>query len=233
MTTSVASRRRSLVRAHVAMGAAAAALAVVIFLALELSTEVWSAPPGQRKADGFHWRYNVATGSVALVLLTATMAIGPLRIIVRGRKPAVHLPLRRVVGIWTAIAAAFHVAGGSTIHAEMPRLWEPFTRIVPERGNLVDVFGIAFWAGLAAFVIVAVLGLTSRDGAMRRLGSRRWKRLHRLSYVAAGFVVLHVSAMQYAEGRGLRHASLSFAVLAVLVAAPAAGFVALRRRAAD
>ena len=62
-------RERDWVLRHVLVGTGAVALAIVVFLVLELSTEVWGSN-NERKADGFHWRYNVATGTVALVLLT-------------------------------------------------------------------------------------------------------------------------------------------------------------------
>ena len=44
--------------------------------------------------------------------------------------------------------------------------------------------------GLAAFAILLALALTSTDAAVRRLG-RNWRRLHRLTYLAAVLVVLH------------------------------------------
>ncbi|HUH38442.1 MAG TPA: protein-methionine-sulfoxide reductase heme-binding subunit MsrQ [Spongiibacteraceae bacterium] len=44
--------------------------------------------------------------------------------------------------------------------------------------------------GLAAWLMLTPLALTSTDGMVRRLG-RRWKRLHRLIYPAAILVILH------------------------------------------
>jgi sulfoxide reductase heme-binding subunit YedZ len=45
--------------------------------------------------------------------------------------------------------------------------------------------------GFAAFLTLAPLALTSTDRAVKRLGFRRWKRLHRLVYVAAVLGVVH------------------------------------------
>ena len=45
-------------------------------------------------------------------------------------------------------------------------------------------------AGFAAFVLLIPLAVTSTRGWIRRLG-RRWQRLHRIVYVAAGLGVLH------------------------------------------
>ena len=45
-------------------------------------------------------------------------------------------------------------------------------------------------AGFAAFVLLIPLAVTSTRGWIRRLG-RRWQRLHRIVYLAAGLGVLH------------------------------------------
>jgi methionine sulfoxide reductase heme-binding subunit len=45
--------------------------------------------------------------------------------------------------------------------------------------------------GLGAFVILLVLATTSFNAAVRWLGARHWKWLHRLVYVAAALVVYH------------------------------------------
>src|SRR5690606_32903380 len=45
--------------------------------------------------------------------------------------------------------------------------------------------------GLLALVLLLPLALTSTRRAVTRLGFRRWRRLHRLAYVAAALGVLH------------------------------------------
>jgi len=45
--------------------------------------------------------------------------------------------------------------------------------------------------GFAAFVLLIPLAVTSNDRAVKRLGFRRWKRIHRLVYVAAVLGVIH------------------------------------------
>lgn len=45
--------------------------------------------------------------------------------------------------------------------------------------------------GFAALVLLAPLALTSTDRWVKRLGFRRWKRLHRLAYLAAVLGVVH------------------------------------------
>lgn len=45
--------------------------------------------------------------------------------------------------------------------------------------------------GFLAFLLLMPMALTSTDRWVRRLGFVKWKRLHRLSYVAAVFGVIH------------------------------------------
>jgi len=52
--------------------------------------------------------------------------------------------------------------------------------------------GWALLLGLAALVIVLMLGATAWDGAVRGLGQRRWKRLHRVVYLAGVLVFIHL-----------------------------------------
>lgn len=55
--------------------------------------------------------------------------------------------------------------------------------------------------GLLAWLLLAPLAATSFNAAVRRLGAARWKRLHRLVYVAAPLAVLHFYWMRAAKGR--------------------------------
>jgi sulfoxide reductase heme-binding subunit YedZ len=45
--------------------------------------------------------------------------------------------------------------------------------------------------GFLAFVLLVPLAITSTAGMLKRLGFARWKRLHRLAYVAASLGVVH------------------------------------------
>lgn len=45
--------------------------------------------------------------------------------------------------------------------------------------------------GFAALLMMTALGLTSTDGMVRRLGSARWNRLHKLTYFVAILAVVH------------------------------------------
>jgi sulfoxide reductase heme-binding subunit YedZ len=45
--------------------------------------------------------------------------------------------------------------------------------------------------GFVALLILTAMAITSTDGMIRRLGGRRWRRLHRLVYIAALLGVVH------------------------------------------
>jgi sulfoxide reductase heme-binding subunit YedZ len=45
--------------------------------------------------------------------------------------------------------------------------------------------------GFSAFLILLTLAVTSPAAMVRRLGGKRWQRLHRAIYLAAGLGVLH------------------------------------------
>ena len=84
-------------------------------------------------------------------------------------------------------------------------------------------------AGFAAFVLLIPLAVTSTTGWIRRLGGRRWARLHRLVYVAAVLGVVHF--LWLIKGNDIREPLVYAAVLAVLLAArvPAWRAAAARR----
>jgi len=73
-------------------------------------------------------RLSFSSAYPALVLLTATLLIGPLKILV-GRRLAVSMDFRRDIGIWAGLVGLFHVWLGSVcICADGPG-YIIFTRI--------------------------------------------------------------------------------------------------------
>lgn len=118
-----------------------------------------------------------ATGLWALRLLLASLAITPLR---RWVGWNVLAPYRRTLGLLSFGYAVAHAAVFAFFDhgLDVPAMLED----VVERPYIT--------AGTTAFVCLLPLALTSTRGWIRRLG-RRWRRLHRLAYVAATAGVLH------------------------------------------
>ncbi|MGD2083248.1 MAG: protein-methionine-sulfoxide reductase heme-binding subunit MsrQ [Chromatiales bacterium] len=117
------------------------------------------------------------TGDWALRLLLATLAVSPL-----GRLTgwAGLDRLRRMLGLLAFTYAALHVL----VWVGLDQRWS-----LSGMGEaLVERPYIAL--GLAAFVLMLPLAVTSTRGWRRRLGAG-WRRLHRLVFPAAGAAVLH------------------------------------------
>lgn len=119
-----------------------------------------------------------STGFTALWLLIGSLAMTPLR---RITGMAGWTTLRRPLGLWAFWYAVLHLACYLVFdHSFM--LGEIAEDIV-ERPYIT--------VGFAAFVMLLVLAITSPKRMMKRLGGRRWKRVHRLVYPAAILAAVH------------------------------------------
>lgn len=117
------------------------------------------------------------TGAVALFLLMLSLACTPLYTFFRIRQV---VSLRRPLGLYAFMYAFLH--------------WLVFVGIdYGFRLDLIqrDVLAKRYiQAGLASFVILVPLAMTSTKGWIKRLG-KNWKHLHRLVYLAAVLAVVH------------------------------------------
>src|SRR5207302_9167878 len=60
------------------------------------------------------------------------------------------------------------------------------------RGIAKDVLKHKFiFLGMATWLLLLPLAITSTEGWKKRLGFRRWKRLHRVVYLAGGLAAFH------------------------------------------
>jgi sulfoxide reductase heme-binding subunit YedZ len=116
-------------------------------------------------------------GYWALMLLLTSLAITPLRRI--GRFAALA-DVRRLIGVGAFAYAAAHI---SLFLAD--QMFD-FTKAVTEIASRIYLI-IGFTALLGLFTLAA----TSTDGMARRLGGRRWRRLHQASYVIALLALVH------------------------------------------
>lgn len=118
------------------------------------------------------------TGRWTLRLLLITLAITPLRRI-PGLSPLIRF--RRMLGLFTFFYGVLHGLHYFGVDAQ----WN--VQVITE--DLT--FRRFFIAGAAALLLMAPLALTSTDSAIRRLGGKRWQRLHRLVYVSAVAAITH------------------------------------------
>jgi len=117
-------------------------------------------------------------GLTALVFLVASLACTPAKILFGWTWP---LRIRRMLGVYAAVYASLHVLTYGVLDQGLD--WAAITKDVLERKFI--------FVGAATFVLLVPLALTSTNGAVRRLGFARWKRLHRLAYAAGVLGCLH------------------------------------------
>lgn len=137
-------------------------------------------------------RWNRATADASIVLLSATMALGPLAKL----WPAwAHLlPFRRELGVHAVLLAFVHTA----IILEGWVEWN-LARLVgfefhPGLGQYVMVqhgFGLANLVGVLALAYGLTLVATSNNRAVRFLGGPVWKFLQRGAYLLWALVLVH------------------------------------------
>lgn len=117
-------------------------------------------------------------GLLALIFLLATLALTPLRRLTGWPWP---IRIRRMTGLFAFFYAALHFTCYLAIDQgfDLRVVWEDITR----RPFIL--------VGFTALVLLTPLAITSTNGWVRRLGARRWQRLHRLVYPAAVLAVVH------------------------------------------
>ena len=122
------------------------------------------------------------SGEWALRMLILTLAVSPLRLVMKQLHMGPHWPSwllkrRRELGLATFLYAALHLAAylarESNLHVVM-----------------FDMKYLEFALGWAGFALLLVLALTSNDASVHRLGTW-WKPLQRVVYLAAIAAFLH------------------------------------------
>lgn len=117
-------------------------------------------------------------GLLALVFLLTSLAMTPLQIAFKWNWA---LRVRRMVGVFSFFYASTHFATYAFVDQGVD-----VGAILADIGNRPFIF-----VGFAAWLLLLPLAVTSTDGMVRRLGFARWKRVHRLAYVAGGLGVVH------------------------------------------
>ena len=119
-----------------------------------------------------------ATGDWTLRGLCLTLAITPLRVLLGWPE---LLRFRRLLGLLTFGYACLHLLCYTGF--DMGFEWADIARDVPKRPFVL--------VGALAFALLLPLAATSWNGAMRRMGARRWQVLHRSVYAVAVLAILH------------------------------------------
>ena len=118
------------------------------------------------------------TGMLALVFLIISLAVTPLRRIT-GLNWLVRF--RRMLGLFAFFYGSLHLL-----------TYVAFDRFFHLRTIPADIFKRPFIAlGMAAFLLMLPLAITSTDKMVKRLGGKRWAFLHRVVYLSGVLGVLH------------------------------------------
>lgn len=124
-------------------------------------------------------------GKAALAMLTFLLFLSPIADILRMRFLRLVMGLRRECGILMACFATAHVFGFI-----MDPLWTSFVASLSWPDHIFSVSSYLLF-GLVAYFFLLPLWLTSNNIAMRALGGKKWKVLHRLIYGIFVAAVLH------------------------------------------
>jgi methionine sulfoxide reductase heme-binding subunit len=142
------------------------------------------------------------TGDWALWLLLVTLAVTP----VSRLSPsfASLTRFRRMLGLYAFFYATLHLLtyvflfSGYDMHAAIEgvrqsHLEEPFVQLDAVLPKLLDDMEKRKFVqvGLAAWLLLLMLALTSTEASRRTMGEWLWQGVHRLIYVAAGLAVIH------------------------------------------
>ena len=118
------------------------------------------------------------SGEMAARMMIIALMISPFRLIFPDNKFIHWLARnRRAFGVAAFCFAALHIS--------VYLLFKSFPAI------LNDFNQIRIWLGWLAFLIFLPLAATSSNWAVQKLGGVRWKKLHKLVYVAAVSVAGH------------------------------------------
>ena len=180
----------------------------VIFLAclVPLASLAWRAFHAELGANPIE-AITHSTGTCTLVFLLITLSVTPLRKLTRQYW---LINLRRMFGLFAFFYGCLHL----TTYVWLDKFFD-----VHEM--LADIAKRRFiTAGLAGFVLMIPLAVTSTKGWIRRLDGKRWQALHRLIYLSAAAGVVHYIWLVKADLRSpLRYAFVLLVLLTYRIVA--------------
>jgi len=169
----------------------AAALLPAAALVYGFYTNDLTANPGDYITD--------QTGTWTIAFLTISLAVTPLRRMTGWNEV---VKLRRMLGLFAFFYATLHLL-----------TWIVFIHFFDVSFMVEDVVKRPFiTVGMATFLILLSLAVTSNRFAIRRMG-RRWQTLHRLVYLAAIGAVIHFWWLVKADITEPRRWALAIGVL--------------------
>lgn len=161
--------------------------------------------------DAYHHRLGAnpiefatrSTGVLTLVFLFLTLAVTPLRKLTKANW---LIKFRKMLGLYAFFYGALHL---------LTYVW--FDKFFSVSEIVKDTWQRRFiLVGMASFLLMIPLAITSTNAAIKRLGGKRWAKLHKLVYATAIGGVIHYWMIV----KAITSTQIAFAaVLAVLLGA--------------
>jgi methionine sulfoxide reductase heme-binding subunit len=139
-------------------------------LALQLARGALGANPIERVLN--------QTGMLALILLVASLACTPLKVVAGWTWP---LRLRKLLGLSGFAYASLHFLVYAVVDQGLA-----FAVLLEDLAKRPFIT-----VGFLALALLVPLAVTSTNRRVRRMGFPAWQRLHRLAYLAASLGVVH------------------------------------------
>ena len=150
-------------------------------------------------------RFLHETGNAAIAYFLIVLCFTPLkRIFSRAKLVSALNRHRRLVGLTAFFYAILHLV--LYFDDGLNRLFDEW-------------YLLYIQCGLASFVTLTVLAITSNARAVRKLGGKRWKKLHRILYLAIPALLYHKGWAGKASPDQVREALVWFAPMLLLQAA--------------
>ncbi|HEX3560116.1 MAG TPA: protein-methionine-sulfoxide reductase heme-binding subunit MsrQ [Pyrinomonadaceae bacterium] len=175
-------------------------LAIFVNALVPLALLGWDWRRGQVGANPLDF-VTRTTGTLTLVFLVLTLAVTPLR---KWTGVQWLVRFRRMLGLYAFFYGSLHF---------ITYVW--FDKGFDLRAIAQDV--VRRWfilVGMTAFFSMLPLAITSTDKMIKRLGGKRWQKLHRLTYLSAVAGVFHYYLLVKSD---TRKPLLFAAVVAVLL----------------
>ena len=127
-------------------------------------------------------------GVWALRFVCASLVITPAAKLL---KAPVLIRYRRRIGLWAFAYVCLHLS--TYIGVDQLFDWRTIGKDIVKRPYIT--------IGMAAFAMLLPMAITSADKLRRKLGPKRWKRLHQLIYLIAPMGVVHYFLLVKADHR--------------------------------
>jgi ferredoxin-NADP reductase/DMSO/TMAO reductase YedYZ heme-binding membrane subunit len=150
---------------------------VIVGCAVPGGLLIWDAFNNQLGVNDINFAIR-STGMLGLVFMTMSLVITPIRRLTGWNA---ILGVRRNLGVFGFLYIAAHFS-----------IFVVFDRDGSISSTITEILEREYlWYGFGSLVIMIPLSITSFDSMVTKLGPKKWKLLHRLTYVAVALGMLH------------------------------------------